>query len=66
MKLLTMLLFLTACSTPRDYNTLSKQVAEYGIQRYEDKQKNVVCYVYRDDDSPALSCLKLKNKKDVK
>lgn len=65
MKLLTMLLFLTGCTTTRDYHMLSKQVAEYGIQRYEDKQKNVVCYVYRDDDSPAISCLKDVKKKEA-
>jgi len=37
---------------------LTKQVGEYGIQRFEDKDKNVVCYVYRDADNGAMSCLK--------
>ena len=48
---------LTGCAT-RDYTMLTKQVADYGIQRYEDKEKNVVCYVYRDSDSNSMTCLK--------
>lgn len=63
MKLLSLVVLLTGCASTRDYSLISKQVADYGIQRYEDKQKNVVCYIYRDKDSPALSCLKMLNRK---
>jgi hypothetical protein len=67
MKILAIILTLAAitvflgtlggCST-RDYTMLTKQVADYGIQRFEDKEKNVVCYVYRDSDSNSMTCLK--------
>jgi uncharacterized membrane protein YjgN (DUF898 family) len=48
---------LNGCAT-REYTMLTKQVADYGIQRFEDKEKNVVCYVYRDNDSNSMTCLK--------
>jgi uncharacterized membrane protein YjgN (DUF898 family) len=48
---------LSGCAT-REYTMLTKQVADYGIQRFEDKEKNVICYVYRDDDSNSMTCLK--------
>ena len=51
------LISLSGCAT-REYTMLTKQVGEYGIQRFEDKDKNVVCYVYRDADNGAMSCLK--------
>jgi hypothetical protein len=45
------------CAT-REYTMLTKQVGDYGIQRFDDKDKNVVCYVYRDSDNGAMSCVK--------
>lgn len=48
---------ISGCAT-REYTMLTKQVADYGIQRYEDKEKNVICYVYRDNDSNSMTCLK--------
>jgi uncharacterized membrane protein YjgN (DUF898 family) len=48
---------LSGCAT-REYTQLTKQVADYGIQRFEDKEKNVTCYVYRDSDSNSMTCLK--------
>ena len=55
--LAAVLMSTSGCAT-REYTMLSKQVADYGIQRFEDKDKNVVCYVYRDADNGAMSCLK--------
>lgn len=59
MKLLMILAILsvTACGH-RDYAQLSDQVAEYGLQSYSDKRTDVVCYMYRDGDYSALSCVK--------
>lgn len=48
------------CSTPREYNQLTGQVAEYGVQSIEDKKNGNICYVYRDGDWSALSCLPKK------
>lgn len=55
--LAAMLMSVGGCAT-RDYTMLTKQVGDYGIQRFEDKAKNVICYVYRDSDNGAMSCLK--------
>jgi hypothetical protein len=42
----------------RQYLMLTEQVGNYGIQRFEDKEKNVFCYVYRDSDGNSMTCLK--------
>lgn len=55
MKYLFLALALTGCSTA-DYKQLSTQVGENGLQSYEDKA--AVCYIYRDSDTSALSCIK--------
>lgn len=62
MKSLFLALLLTGCASPRDYTQLTKQVGEYGIQRFEDKPKNVTCWLYRDDDGSVMACLNNKNK----
>lgn len=60
MILLTALL-VSGCAT-RDYKELTKQVAEYGLQTYEDKKHNVLCYIYRDDDSNSMFCFEKGSK----
>lgn len=50
------------CSTTRDYKQLTEQVADYGLQRLDDKSKGVSCYVYRDRDNSIMSCIKFKGK----
>jgi hypothetical protein len=55
--LAAVLMSTSGCAT-REYAMLTKQVGDYGIQRFEDKEKNVVCYVYRDSDNGAMSCVK--------
>lgn len=49
--------FLNGCA-PREYKTLTEQVANYGIQRFEDKDRGVICYVYRDADGNSMWCTK--------
>lgn len=63
MKLVALFLVLVGCATPRDYRDLTKQVGNNGIQRYDDKEKNVSCWVYRDSDGSLMACLKNKDKK---
>lgn len=48
---------MSGCSTP-SYVRLTEQNAENGLQRYHDTKQKVICYVYRDGKSNALSCLK--------
>lgn len=55
--ILTASLLLGGCASPREWRELTVQVANYGLQVYEDKPRGNVCYVYRDNDSPAISCL---------
>lgn len=57
MKYIMLALVLSGCAT-RDYKQISDQVAEYGLQSYEDKKHSVVCYMYRDGDFSSLSCVK--------
>lgn len=63
MKVLFVVLLLTGCATSRDYKDLTKQVGNNGIQRYDDKEKNVSCWVYRDSDGSLMACLRNKGKK---
>jgi hypothetical protein len=49
---------LGGCATKRDYTQLTDQVAEYGVQKIEDKKTGNICYVYRDGDWSSLSCVK--------
>lgn len=46
----------TGCSTTRDYNQLTSQVAEYGVSKVVDKKEQKVCYFYRDADNFAMQC----------
>ena len=64
MKLLAMGLFLvaaTGCTTP-DYVRISKQVGDYGLQKYDNQ--DVRCYIYRDDDGNSMQCFE-KSSKDM-
>lgn len=57
MKLLLFPIFLLAsCSSTSSYTQLTEQVAEYGLQKYEGEKAD--CYIYRDDDTTAMQCLK--------
>lgn len=59
-KFLPISILMVGCSTPRDYRQMTGQVAEYGVQSIQDKDKGVTCYVYRDGDWSSLSCVKTK------
>jgi hypothetical protein len=56
-KFLSISIMMVGCAT-RDYTMLTKQVADYGLQKIQDKKTNVTCYVYRDADTSSLSCVK--------
>lgn len=58
-KILSISIMLVSCAT-RDYQVMTKQVADYGLQKIEDKKTKVICYIYRDADSPSLSCVNTK------
>lgn len=59
-------LIISGCAGKRDYAMLTEQVAEYGVQRFEDDKNNVTCYIYRDKDSNSMTCLELQQSKRAK
>jgi hypothetical protein len=55
--LLASLFMSLGCSTTRDYTTLTKQIGDYGLESYTDKNTGNICYVYSDKDNIAMSCV---------
>ena len=56
--LIVFAMFATACAHEREMKLLNREVAEYGINRFENRE--IVCFVYRDADTSSMQCFKNK------
>ena len=52
------ILSLAACSSTRDYQVMTDQIVDNGVQHLKDKDRGVSCYVYKDSDGVSMSCVK--------
>ena len=60
MKALIALFLVTGCASNREYEVMTRQTADNGLQLMSDEDHGVICYVYKDGDDTAMSCVKTR------
>lgn len=59
MKAILIIAALIGGCASRDYVELTSQVGNGGLERFDDKKKDVSCYIYRDHDGSLMQCMHL-------
>jgi hypothetical protein len=60
MRVLTMAfaLALTGCATS-PWSRMTDRVVDNGLSRFDDRNRDTTCYVYRDSDGSSISCIRI-------
>jgi hypothetical protein len=57
---IALVLMVSGCASDKAYEVVTHQTADNGLQLMYDEDRGVVCYVYKDGDDAAISCVKTR------
>lgn len=57
---IALVLMVSGCASDKAYEVMTHQTADNGLQLMSDEDRGVVCYVYKDGDDAAMSCIKTR------